>query len=61
LGLESEAAKDADIVARPFAAIIRFKIKKAASAAALEPLLIRAHPLTVNASEEAPTDPPQEA
>ena len=56
LALWSEAAKDADIVARPFAAIIRFKIKKAASAAALEPLLIRAHPVTVNARKEARTD-----
>jgi hypothetical protein len=61
LGLESEAAKDADIVARPFAAIIRFKIKKAASAAALEPLLIRAHPFAVNASDEALTEPPRQA
>ena len=48
--LESEAAKDADIGARPSAAFIGSKIKKAAFRGGPGTLLIRARPRAVNAS-----------
>jgi hypothetical protein len=54
--LESEAAKDADIGARPSAAIIGPKIKKAAFRGGPGSLLIRARLLAVNASGRPETD-----